>query len=230
MRVGYRTGDMWAPQARGDRGAARRGRAFRRLHPDRQHAAHRRPARAARGRADRGRQQLDAPQGRNRLSRQDPGGACRDSVRRSESPVPQHQDRGRCRHPEACSTAASSRSAAKWPHSRREFAAYCSSPHGIGVNTGTSALHLALLAAGIGRGDEVITVPFTFVATVVGDRLHRRDAGVRRYRSGDLHDGPGQASRRRSPRAPRPSSRCTCTASRPTWIRSSRSRAATAWS
>jgi dTDP-4-amino-4,6-dideoxygalactose transaminase len=47
-----------------------------------------------------------------------------------------------------------------------EFAAYCESTHGIGVNTGTSALHLALLAAGIGPGDEVITVPFTFVATV----------------------------------------------------------------
>ena len=47
-----------------------------------------------------------------------------------------------------------------------EFAAYCQAQHGIGVNTGTSALHLALLAAGIGSGDEVITVPFTFVATV----------------------------------------------------------------
>ena len=47
-----------------------------------------------------------------------------------------------------------------------EFAAYSQSSHGIGVNTGTSALHLALLAAGVGPGDEVITVPFTFVATV----------------------------------------------------------------
>jgi len=48
----------------------------------------------------------------------------------------------------------------------KEFAAYCESAHGIGVNTGTSALHLALLAAGVGHGDEVITVPFTFMATV----------------------------------------------------------------
>jgi dTDP-4-amino-4,6-dideoxygalactose transaminase len=47
----------------------------------------------------------------------------------------------------------------------REFAAYCGAAHGIAVNSGTSALHLALLAAGVGPGDEVITVPFTFVAT-----------------------------------------------------------------
>ena len=47
-----------------------------------------------------------------------------------------------------------------------EFAAYCQAEHGIGVNTGTSALHLALLAAGVGPGDEVVTTPFTFVATV----------------------------------------------------------------
>jgi dTDP-4-amino-4,6-dideoxygalactose transaminase len=48
----------------------------------------------------------------------------------------------------------------------QEFASFQQTAHGIGVNTGTSALHLSLLAAGIGPGDEVITVPFTFMATV----------------------------------------------------------------
>ena len=47
-----------------------------------------------------------------------------------------------------------------------DFASYCQSRFAFGVNSGTSALHLALLAAGVGSGDEVITVGYTFVATV----------------------------------------------------------------
>jgi len=45
------------------------------------------------------------------------------------------------------------------------FAKYCDSTHGIAVNSGTAALHAALLALGIGSGDEVIVPAFTFFAT-----------------------------------------------------------------
>src|SRR5438874_3589571 len=45
------------------------------------------------------------------------------------------------------------------------FAAYLGARHCVGVNSGTSALHLALICAGVKPGDEVITVPMTFIAT-----------------------------------------------------------------
>jgi len=51
-----------------------------------------------------------------------------------------------------------------------EFSDFCQVSNGIAVNSGTSALHLAFLAAGIGIGDEVITVPNTFVATIAAIR------------------------------------------------------------
>jgi dTDP-4-amino-4,6-dideoxygalactose transaminase len=52
-----------------------------------------------------------------------------------------------------------------------EFAAYIGVAHGIGVGSGTEALHMALVACGVGHGDEVLTVSHTAVATVAAIEL-----------------------------------------------------------
>jgi dTDP-4-amino-4,6-dideoxygalactose transaminase len=47
----------------------------------------------------------------------------------------------------------------------REFAAFCHTKYCVGVNSGTDALRFAFMAAGIGEGDVIVTVPHTFIAT-----------------------------------------------------------------
>ena len=73
----------------------------------------------------------------------------------------------------------------------KEFAAYSGAAHGMGVNNGTSALHLSLLAANIGAGDEVITVPFTFVASVAAIWYTGAKPVFVDIDPADLYDGPG---------------------------------------
>lgn len=46
-----------------------------------------------------------------------------------------------------------------------DFAKWCEAKHGVGFNSGTSALHVAMQILGVGPGDEVVTTPFTFIAT-----------------------------------------------------------------
>ena len=56
-------------------------------------------------------------------------------------------------------------SAKKYPNSKREIAQYLHVNYGIGCASGTDALMVSMMALGIGRGDEVVTTPFTFAAT-----------------------------------------------------------------
>ena len=88
----------------------------------------------------------------------------------------------------------------------KEFAAFCGCREGVGVGSGTEALWLSLLALGIGRGDEVVTVPNSFIATAeaisfcgatpafvdVDPRTHTMDPNkLEEHLAGKLGPSPG---------------------------------------
>ena len=64
----------------------------------------------------------------------------------------------------------------------RDFAPFCEPAHCVGVSSGTDALRLALIAAGIEPGDAVVTVPNTFIATTEAISQAGARAGIRRHR------------------------------------------------
>ena len=63
----------------------------------------------------------------------------------------------------------------------REFAAYVGAPHACAVSSGTTALHLALLAVGVRPGDEVITVSHSYIATANSIRYGAAPTCLRGY-------------------------------------------------
>ncbi len=81
----------------------------------------------------------------------------------------------------------------------REIAEYCGTDHAVACANGTDALFLILAAAGIGKGDEVITTPFTFWATVEAIAARGRYAGLRRHRAGHVQHGRHAARGGRHP-------------------------------
>ena len=103
-----------------------------------------------------------------------------------------------------------------------QFAEYCGVDHCVSLNSGTSALHLALRCLDIGPGDEVITVGMTFIATAWAISYAGRDTGFCRYRSCASNNVPYQQLKTRSLLGPKQSFRFTFMACRQTWMLSRR--------
>jgi dTDP-4-amino-4,6-dideoxygalactose transaminase len=77
----------------------------------------------------------------------------------------------------------------------KEFAAFCSAKHCVGVNSGTDALRFALMAVGTKPGEIIITVPHTFIATTEAITQAGAQISVCGYSRGYLHTRSREAPR-----------------------------------
>ena len=153
------------------------------------------------------------PGGRRRARPRDAPGVTPDEIPLARPVIGEAEERGACSR---CCAPASSRSARACRPSSRRSRARRGAAHASAVSSGTAALHLALRAVGVSDGDEVVTSPFSFVASANAILYERARAGVRRHRPGDAQPRPATPRPRRSPSA-RP--RCcpsTSSATRPT--------------